>query len=244
MLEMMIYYPSSTHTAGYLNRSFSLDTLIVRFLDELETVNCEKEIILKKYNLLISLCLAYLLLAYSFHLTETFWPFFSLSMLIMIGLAYTQEGIVIKRISWGAASYGIVSGTFLYIIFALGKLLIVALKLPLLQGLTALYQTVSPRVWWHYLVLFAIIIPGEELFWRGYIQRRLTRVMPPSRGILLSTLLYAAAHLCSGSLLLVIAALVGGVFWGGIYHRTGSIEIAILSHLTFDLLLLVLLPLL
>ncbi|WP_051317316.1 CPBP family intramembrane glutamic endopeptidase [Ectobacillus panaciterrae] len=199
---------------------------------------------MKKYNLLISLFLAYLLLAYSFHLTKTFWPFFSLSLLIMIGLAYAQEGIVIKRISWLEISYGLVSGTLLYLIFALGKWLIVALQLPLLQSLTELYQIVSPRVWWHYLVLFAIIIPGEELFWRGYIQRRLTRVIAPSLGILLSTLLYAAAHLSSGSLLLVIAALVGGVFWGGIYHRTGSIEMAILSHLMFDLLLLVLLPLL
>lgn len=162
----------------------------------------------------------------------------------MIGLAYAQEGIVIKRISWLEISYGLVSGTLLYLIFALGKWLIVALQLPLLQSLTELYQIVSPRVWWHYLVLFAIIIPGEELFWRGYIQRRLTRVIAPSLGILLSTLLYAAAHLSSGSLLLVIAALVGGVFWGGIYHRTGSIEMAILSHLMFDLLLLVLLPLL
>ncbi len=199
---------------------------------------------MKKYRILISLLLAYLLLAYSFHLTERFWILFSVSMVILLGWACNQVDIVIKRMNWLTIIYGILSGVFLYLIFALGKLLIVWLKLPLLPGLAELYQTVSPRTWWHYLVLTVIIIPGEEFFWRGYIQQRLARMILPWQSILLGSVLYAAAHLSGGSLLLAMAALVGGLVWGGLFHRTGSMETVILSHLTFDFLLLVLFPLL
>ncbi|MFX3623225.1 MAG: lysostaphin resistance A-like protein [Ectobacillus sp.] len=198
----------------------------------------------KTYQFCLSLVLAYILLACSFWLAEWFWVLFSVSLFTLIGLAYIQERIVIKRMNWREVGCGLLSGTLLYLIFAFGKQLIVWLQLPLLESLSQLYETVSPRVWWHYVMLFLVIIPGEELFWRNYVQKRLTRVLPPGKGILLGTLLYAGAHIWSGSVLLVIAALVGGVFWGWLYERTGKIEVAILSHLVFDVWLLILLPLL
>jgi membrane protease YdiL (CAAX protease family) len=180
--------------------------------------------------------IAYLLLLVSFSQTSYFWPVFTVSMLTLIITACSKQRFLYVRMKMRTFWLAVLSGVLLYSVFALGKWLIVILDLPLLTSLTELYAAVSPATWWHYLVLFLIIIPGEELFWRGFVGAQL--------GMVPSILLYAGAHVASGSILLVIAALIGGFVWGELYRRTGSLQAAVLSHLVFDLFLLVLFPLL
>lgn len=187
--------------------------------------------------------IALVILVSSFHFTEFFWFSFPLSMIILLGRGYSEIGTNKKWIGFPSALCGLFSGILLYLCFALGKSLIMWLKLPLLQELNFLYQTVSPRVWWHYVLLFLIIIPGEEFFWRGYVRQKLMSRYTPLQSIFISAVLYAAVHLLSGNVLLGMAALVAGIFWGGILFRTQSMGAVILSHLIFDLLLLVLFPL-
>ena len=61
----------------------------------------------------------------------------------------------------------------------------------------------------------------------------------PHRGWLLAALaataLYAVVHLSSGNPMLILAALVCGLFWGLLYQRTGSITLVVISHTAWNL---------
>ncbi|WP_237563613.1 CPBP family glutamic-type intramembrane protease [Halalkalibacter okhensis] len=47
----------------------------------------------------------------------------------------------------------------------------------------------------------------------------------------------------TGSLLLVLAALFGGLLWSILYLKTRNILVPIISHIFFDILLLIVFPL-
>ena len=87
-----------------------------------------------------------------------------------------------------------------------------------------------------------LIGPGEELFWRGFLQRRLQSHQGPFKGYLLATAVYALMHVGSGNLMLVLAAGICGLFWGYLYLRTGSIIINVVSHTAWDIAIFLFLP--
>lgn len=93
------------------------------------------------------------------------------------------------------------------------------------------------------LLLFFIIGPGEELYWRGFIQNTLGKEFGENKGYLFSVLLYAAVHIVTGNFMLIIAALVCGLFWGWLYKKEKSLIPVIISHAIWDLTIFVLLPL-
>lgn len=84
-------------------------------------------------------------------------------------------------------------------------------------------------------LLLLWIGPAEELFWRGYVQRRLTQQWNPNAGFAVTALAYALVHAPSCNFMLVMAAGVAGVVWGGIYRffpqRLGAL---VVSHALWD----------
>ena len=93
------------------------------------------------------------------------------------------------------------------------------------------------------LLLLLVIGPAEEIFWRGYVQRTLTKYRSPFVAFLLTTACYTAVHLPSGNFMLIMAALVCGIVWGGLYwlmpHKLKAI---IISHALWDAAAFVWLP--
>ncbi len=138
---------------------------------------------------------------------------------------------------------GCCSGVALYLIFVVGKVVIIILQLPFINQIQALYETVNPTLWWHYIVLFCVIIPGEELFWRGLIQQRLSYLIKPEQAIFAGAILYASAHIYAGNIVLVLASLIGGIIWGSLYVWKRNMVLLISSHIIFDLFLVILFPL-
>ncbi|WP_096201152.1 CPBP family intramembrane glutamic endopeptidase [Bacillus sp. FJAT-45350] len=195
------------------------------------------------FSIVIPVVIAHLLLCLSFLLQPIdFWILFPLSLFVLSVYALTRERLLLElqnHILW----LGFVSGFLLYGVFAFGKWFIAWSGIPLLEQLEALYQLVQPVSLWNYLFLFLIIIPGEELFWRGLVVKRLSMKFSPMLSVSVGALFYASAHIYSGTILLVVAALLAGFVWGWIYLRTRSIWVAIFSHLVFDLFLLVVWPL-
>jgi uncharacterized protein len=190
---------------------------------------------------LIALLLAHLLLLLSFTNILPFWPMFTVALFILSAFSIYNERFNTK-LNWSSICIGIISGILLYVIFAFGKQILLTLGLPVEDDLHNLYSAVSPTQIWHYFVLTLIIIPGEELFWRGYIQQRLSRNAKWT-GIFYATLLYASAHIYSGSSMLILAAIVGGLYWGLLFAWKKNILLNIISHFSFNLFLLVLFPL-
>ena len=87
----------------------------------------------------------------------------------------------------------------------------------------------------------ALIAAGEELFWRRLLLDRLYHWGLRSwwKALGVSTLLYAAMHLWTGSPWLALAALGFGFIWGAIALWTGNSWTAITCHLVYDLVMFV-----
>lgn len=67
-------------------------------------------------------------------------------------------------------------------------------------------------------LLLLLIGPAEEIFWRGYVQRTLSKRWNPNAGFVVATLIYALVHAGSCNFMLVMAALVVGAAWGALYR--------------------------
>jgi len=138
---------------------------------------------------------------------------------------------------------GILSALVLYGIFFAGNILsriILPFAGPGIDGVYGFKQGASVlRIG---LLMGLIIGPGEELFWRGYLQRQWEKRFGSLPGFFASTLLYALIHAAGGNLMLVLAAGVCGIFWGALYLKYRSIVILVVSHTLWDLMVFLILP--
>ena len=93
------------------------------------------------------------------------------------------------------------------------------------------------------MLLLFVIGPAEEIFWRGYVQRTLVKFRSPFVAFLLTTACYTAVHLPSGNFMLIMAALVCGITWGGLYWlMPNQLRAIIISHALWDAAAFVWLP--
>lgn len=93
------------------------------------------------------------------------------------------------------------------------------------------------------LLLLLLIGPAEEIFWRGFVQERISGSLGADRGFLITTALYAAVHIASCNFMLVMAALVAGVVWGlGYRFFPERFTALVVSHALWDAAVFVWMP--
>jgi len=132
---------------------------------------------------------------------------------------------------WGSVGVGLLSAALLYAIFVAGNAVA-----PLVVGgasgqVGTIYRLgAQSSMLWVFLLLFVVTGPGEEIFWRGFLQDRLERRLGRLRGFVAATLAYAGVHVFSGNLMLVLAALVAGTWWGAFYAWRKDLLALIVSH--------------
>lgn len=194
-------------------------------------------------GLIPGILIAHLLLFFTFEDKDVFWYIFTASMLVLISYSIINEEIEDNTSTLSYLTLGVASGLGLFGLFWLGSFLIEVLNLPFASQISRLYSQFSPELIWHYLVLILILAPGEEIFWRGFIQKRLSKYFSMKMSIGLSVILYASVHLYSGEFILVLAAIIAGLAWSILYAWKRSMPLVIVSHIVFDLLLFVFIPL-
>ncbi|OCA85628.1 CAAX protease [Bacillus sp. FJAT-27225] len=195
------------------------------------------------FRLLTGFLLAHLLLFFTFQDRDIFWYIFSASLLFLTIWTIWQEDVD-DSISFSEyMGYGLISGFALFGLFYVGDMLFDILGLPFRDNISKLYSWFAPKQFWHYIALILIAAPGEELFWRGYVQKRLLKSISPLASIFVSSIMYASVHIYSNEFILVFAAFVSGLAWGLLYAWKRSMPLVIVSHLVFDLMLFVFLPL-
>jgi uncharacterized protein len=194
-------------------------------------------------RLLLGILIAHLLLFFTFDDKDVFWYIFTASMLVLISYSIIHEEIEDNASTLSYLTLGVASGLGLFGLFWLGSLLFEVLNLPFANQISRLYSRFSPNLFWHYLVLVLILAPGEEIFWRGFIQKRLSKYFDLKMSIGLAVILYASVHLYSGEFILVLAAIIAGLAWSILYAWKRSLPLVIVSHIVFDLLLFVFIPL-
>ena len=141
------------------------------------------------------------------------------------------------------AGLGIASAVALYLVFWLGNEVCRTLFAGAARDIGAVYafKEQAPAVRIVLLMVF-IIGPGEELFWRGFLQCRLAGAVGRHGGWLLATAVYASIHIAGGNPILVLAAAVCGLFWGWLYLRYRSMLLNAVSHTAWDIAAFLLLP--
>jgi len=143
-------------------------------------------------------------------------------------LAFRKPDLRVTAVS---VAEGVVLAAVLYAVFFVGNALapfIVPGARGQVGGIYALGEG-SPRAW-IFLLLCFVTGPGEEIFWRGFLQEELQKRFTKAPGFLAATALYGAVHVFSGNLMLILAALVAGAFWGALYAWRRDLVALIVSH--------------
>ena len=141
------------------------------------------------------------------------------------------------------AALGLFSAAVLYGVFFVGNILS-RMILPVAgQGIENVYAFKDGADTLRVALAIGVLIgPAEELFWRGFVQRRLSDAHGPLEGCLLATAVYAGIHIGSMNPMLVLAAGVCGLFWGLLWARYRSITLNVVSHVAWDLTVFLILP--
>ncbi|MFM5030570.1 lysostaphin resistance A-like protein [Aeromonas rivipollensis] len=91
-----------------------------------------------------------------------------------------------------------------------------------------------PHWWWLFAfnnLVFTCV--AEEALFRGFIQQGVASRSKPWLGLLIASLLFGAAHLAGGPLLVMFAALAGACY-GLAFQLSGRLSVAILLHFLFN----------
>jgi len=92
------------------------------------------------------------------------------------------------------------------------------------------------------LLSLLVMVPAEELFWRGLFQGRLDQTVGVFAGGLLAWVGYVVVNAASASLPIVAGAVVGGVLWVGLFAWSGGVLASLASHMLWTGLMLALPP--
>ena len=181
-----------------------------------------------------------------------FWVVMSCSAVILttLGLSFTPDRKELLKIEKPALQLlgGIVIAFALWGIFWIGDKVsswMFAFARPEVDSVYAM-KTGLPT-WLIAVLLLCLIGPAEELFWRGYVQRTMSRILggknPEDKAFIITAVIYALVHIWSFNFMLIMAALVAGLVWGLIYRlRPQALPALIISHALWDALVFVLLP--
>ena len=139
---------------------------------------------------------------------------------------------------------GLFSALLLYALFYAGNELSQIIFSFAETDISRVYSFKQGATTWRIAVLIVFIIgPGEEIFWRGFLQRKWIEKFGSLPGLIMAVFFYAGIHISSGNIMLVLAAAVCGLFWGVLYLRYRSVIMLIISHTIWDLLIFLAFPL-
>ncbi|MCF8224942.1 MAG: CPBP family intramembrane metalloprotease [Bacteroidales bacterium] len=179
-----------------------------------------------------------------------FWWWMSSNLLVFISLStflYKDylPGILddLRERLWYKLFLGISSAVVLYLVFYAGNFFSSLMFENAGNKIQEIYRFKGDASSFRILLLMLLVIgPGEELFWRGFVQEQLMKRHSPFGGFVFATVLYALVHVVTGNFMLIVAALVAGIFWGWMYMRYRSVTANIISHVIWDITIFILLP--
>jgi len=176
------------------------------------------------------------------------WMTLNLSVLLIISLSTDWEYyyLLAKDFTtgiWKKIGIGLVSALVLYLVFFLGNYLSRLWFDFAGSGIENVYKFKGDAAGIRIAVLMLLVIaPGEELFWRGYLQRKFSNRFGKWPGLLIALVLYTGVHIFTGNFMLIMAALICGLFWAWMYLKYESMLINVISHTVWDIVVFLVLP--
>ncbi len=202
-------------------------------------------------SLVFAASLWFLMFSSQFELTRSihnqyFWQAMVVSTLSLTLLTLRLQRQSLKQLfafEWKFVGIGAVHAVLLYGLSRLGVWLMSTMFDWTRLHIEAVYATrLQLDPFYIAPLLFFIIAPCEEIFWRGFVQARFAERFSAQRAMLITAVLYSLVHIWAMNPMLLIAALVLGVHWGFLYRRYGSLIPGIVSHALWDTTIFVLFP--
>jgi len=143
----------------------------------------------------------------------------------------------------GLLAAGLAAAAALYVACAVGFAATAAIAPGLAEGAAVMLAWPNTMAMAVQIPLFVLIIVCEDVVWRAAIGIPLVARLGPLPGVLACGALFCVAHITTGPPILWIAALVCGTLWTALLIRTRSLAAAVTCHLSWDVLVLYVLPL-
>ena len=170
----------------------------------------------------------------------------STSLLSVISIFNYRNQLNIKNFNYKEILIGISSAVLLYIVFFAGKNLLDIFKIipNHQQNISNVYASKGMLPSWTIAAfLFFPVGFGEEIFWRGYLQRLMSEKYGNTKSFLLTTFFYTAIHIPTLNPVLILAAFLVGIFWGLMFiWRNNNIVAPMISHMVWDPVIFIILP--
>ena len=176
-----------------------------------------------------------------------FWPTMAVVsvVLMLVAAPWRQKRTADTPVRWvHQLLSGVALAALLWAVFWLGDKVsswLFDFARPQVDAVYGMKDGVAP--WLVAVQLLLLTGPAEELFWRGYVQRTLAARWNANIGFVVATALYTLIHIWSFNFMLIMAALVCGLVWGGLYRlRPQWLPALVLSHALWDTCVFVVIP--
>jgi membrane protease YdiL (CAAX protease family) len=175
---------------------------------------------------------------------ERFWQRMTRTGAVLGTLALASDASLRQtRIRGRDAATGLASAAVLYGIFQLGDHLARRIMPRGGEEIGAVYSLRGLRPIGELAARLALVVaPAEELFWRGFVQRRLAAATGPWEGATLAAVAYGGAHASTGNATLIGAATVAGAYWSALAAAGLPMAVLIMSHVAWDLWIFLVAP--
>jgi len=179
-----------------------------------------------------------------------FWWWMSGNLVILIALSLLADRSYLTILrhdlatkTLAKAGIGIIAAAFLYLLFFAGNYLSRRWFDFAGSGIENVYGFKGGASATRIAMLMILVIgPGEEIFWRGYLQRQFANKWGKWPGLIIALILYTGVHIFTGNFMLIMAALICGLFWGWLYMKHESMLINVISHTVWDVVVFLLIP--
>lgn len=179
-----------------------------------------------------------------------FWWWMSFNLLLLTGSAWFSDSDYrehVRSFFSGNIAFNIFMGIFsallLFAVFKAGNVVSRWIFDFAGSGIDSIYHFKGEASHLRIALLMLFVIgPGEELLWRGFFQKHFEERLGPWKGYITAALFYAAVHVATLNVMLILAALTCGLFWGFLYMRYRSLLMICLSHTVWDIAVFILFP--
>ncbi len=179
-----------------------------------------------------------------------FWYWMSFNLLLLLGVIFFTDSSYRSQLRGffaGRTAFnifmGFASALLLFAVFQAGNIISRSLFDFAGTGIDSIYRFKGEASHLRIAMLMLLVIgPGEELLWRGYFQKRFEDKLGSWKGYIAAALFYAAVHVATLNIMLILAALTCGLFWGFLYMRYKSLFMICLSHTIWDIAVFIVFP--
>jgi membrane protease YdiL (CAAX protease family) len=167
------------------------------------------------------------------------WTVMAGAMTVLGAIALAEGVVATSEVSAaGAAAVGVGSGIAL---FAATRAFVAIVRGPwpsFERHASSLYGARHGLpVWAAILLAGVVIVSGEELFWRGFVQAHLADAQGDLEGACWTLAAFIGVNVASGNLAIIAASVVGGALWTALAFWSGGVLASLLCHGVWTILM-------